>query len=221
MNNRFEDQPIENPPTTEDEQSIDKPDETESTVASLIEHSLFYDQPELHAATTAIINGLTDPDTDTSQLKSAWNEYAKIVERIVEYAEEAPENPQSYARTQIEAIIHKALIFKSAGNTLRYLEELDRSEVYAYNEGLDEMSTTINNEMAAIVETLNMSPDVLILKLKGIISEDNREFLRDLIDEGGDFEDMINHAYSMVLEEGGDPDEILAEIGVLDRKGNL
>lgn len=60
-----------------------------------------------------------------------------------------------------------------------------------------------------------MSSEVLVLKLKGVVSEENREFLRDLIDEGDDFEDMINHVYGMILEEGSDPDEVLAELGVI------
>jgi hypothetical protein len=215
MNNRFEEQPIDITSAAAIDQTIDQEDDKSIAVASLIERSNFYNIPELHDAATAIIEGLTDPDTDASQLKLAWVEYAKIAERIVESTDATHENPKSYAKAQVEAIIHKSLIFHSVGNTLRYLEELDRAEVYAYNEGLDQMSTVINNEITTTVESLSMSSEVLILRLKGIVSEENREFLRDLIDEGDDFEDMINHAYGMILEGGGDPDEIFAEMGII------
>lgn len=215
MNNRFEVQPIDNTSAAAIDQIIDQEDDNSIAVASLIEQSNLYNIPELHDAAAAIIEGLADPDTDASRLKLAWGEYAKIAERIVESTDAIHENPKVYAKAQIEAIIHKSLIFHSVGNTLRYLEELDRAEVYAYNEGLDEMSIVINNEITTTVESLRMSSEVLVLKLKGIVSEENREFLRDLIDEGDDFEDIVNHTYGMLLEEGSDPDEVLAKIGVI------
>ncbi len=214
MNNRFDEQPIDNNSTPEISLPIDQVDNSTSAIALLIEQSRIHNA-ELQEAAIVIIDGLTNPNTSESQLKLAWIEYAKIAEHNVGLIEATSENPSAYARAQIEAIIHKSLIFKSIGNTLRYLEELDHAEVYAFNEGFDEMSTIINNEITSKIESLDMSPEVLVLKLKGIVSEDNREFLRDLIDEGDDLEDMINHAYGMILEEGSNPDEILAEFGII------
>lgn len=215
MNNRFEGDPIEDTPAAERDQPVDRYDDSSSALELLIEQSNFYNIPEFQKATAAIINGLTDINASESQLKLAWIEYAKIAEHIVESTEATQENPKTYAKTQIEAILHKSLIFQTTGNTLRYLEELDRAEVYAFNEGFDEMSKVINNEITDKIESLDMSSEVLVLKLKGIVNEENREFLRDLIDGGDDFEDMVNHVYGIVLEEGGDPDEILAKLGII------
>lgn len=151
MNNRFEEQPIENHSSAEEDRTFDEHGVNSNPAASLIEQSNFYNIPELHEATAAIIEGLTD--TDQSQLKLAWVEYARITERIVESTEDTKEKPKAYASAQIQAIIHKSFIFQSAGNTLRYLEELDRAEVYAYNENLDEMSTVINDEITRTIES--------------------------------------------------------------------
>ncbi|RYF29402.1 MAG: hypothetical protein EOO17_01560 [Chloroflexi bacterium] len=211
MSNRFEEQP----PDSNSDAGIDQTDDhivdSVDTLESLIERSNFYNIPELQDAATAIIDGLIAPDTNDSQLKLAWIEYAKLIEGIVE----ANKDRIAYARAQIEAIIHKALIFQSAGNLLRYLEELDRAEVYAHNEGIDEISTIINNKIKNTLEPLAMSSEVLVLRLRGCISEVNRDFLRDLIEAGDDFEDMLNHAYGMILEDGGDPDVVFAELGII------
>ena len=215
MNNQHEEHSFDNHHTQDIHQDIDKENGASSPIASLIERSKLTNNSELKDASAAIINGLTDPNTSAPRIKSAWIEYAKIAEQIVEAADATDNTPNTYAKAQIEAIMHKSLIFQATGNTLRYLEELDRAETYAHNTGFEEMSTTINDEIAATVDTLPMSSEVLILKLKGIISEDNREFLRDLIAGGDDFEDMINHAYGMILEEGDDPDEVFAELGIV------
>jgi len=197
---------------------LDAEKTSNNKIESIIENSILYSHPELNDAKIAIIDGLTSPSIEPSQLRLAWIEYAKISEQIVESVINNPEAPNAYEKAQIEAIIHKALIFKSAGNILRYLEELDCAEVYAYNInlGFDEISMILCQEISKTVETLDMSPEVLLLKLKDVIEEDNREFLRDLINEGSDLEDIISAAYGMLIDEGKDPDSTLTELGVLD-----
>ena len=171
--------------------------------------------PELAVAAGAIVKGIQAFGNDDPNVRSAWVEYANISERVVETSETAV-NPTTYDEAQIAVIIHKSLIFQRVSNWLRYIEELDSADVYAFNMGLDEVSSTIQTEIDAIIDTLEMSPGVLVIKLKGFVSEINREHLRDLIDQGDDLEDMIGNVYGMILEEGGDPDEVLAELGVLD-----
>lgn len=208
MNNGFEKQPTEaNLPT--DETSNDS-----TPVASLIERSILYDTSELQDATDAIISGLTDPNTDKARLKDVWATYAEIAEQIVESVENTPENPKAYARAQVEAIIHKALIFQSTGNVLRYVEELSLAAVRARNDDFSELITILNNEIATTIETLDVSPEVLVIKLNGVISDVDQEDLRRLIYEGGSFEDVMSDAYDMIREAGGNPDEILTEIGI-------
>ena len=43
---------------------------------------------------------------------------------------------------------------------------------------------------------------MIVVMLRGRIADENREFLRDLAEQGADLEDMIGHAYSALLEEG-------------------
>jgi hypothetical protein len=61
-----------------------------------------------------------------------------------------------------------------------------------------------------------MNPTLLAVRLRGSVSEINREFMRDLIADGDDMEDIITHAYNAILEEGGDPEEVLRKLGVLE-----
>lgn len=52
---------------------------------------------------------------------------------------------------------------------------------------------------------------------KAAVQENNndREFLHGLIDEGADLEDTLGNFHGMILEEGEDPEEVLASAGVL------
>jgi len=196
----------------ERESATRRPETIRPSVDSLLDKLAFHPTPALVEARAAIVAGLADESTDGLLLSRAWGEYADITEAMVGSAED----PATYTRAQIGAIIHKALIFSVAGDTLRYLEELDDAEVYAHNEGIDDVRGALQDEINEKTSTLEMSSEVLVMKLKGVISEENRAFLRDLIEQGDDFEDMISHAYGMILEEGGDPDEVLAGVGVIE-----
>jgi hypothetical protein len=98
----------------------------------------------------------------------------------------------------------------------RYLEELDHAEEYAFNAKLDDVRALIGDEIDRTLPSLEMSSEVLVLKLRGVISDDNREHLRDLINNGDDYEDIVNNAYNMIEDEGGDADEVLGKLGVLE-----
>lgn len=179
----------------------------------------FHETPELAEAKQILLRALATEESGSPKLKSAWVEYAKICESIVEEIEPGPERQKEYAEAQIAVILHKALIFRTASNTLRYLEELDRAETFARNEHLDEVGSTIMDEIETIVETLELSPETLLIKLKGELSDENREQLRDnyLID-GDDLEDMINNAYALLESEDKDADEVLARLGIIEPK---
>lgn len=158
-----------------------------------------------------VLDLLKSPDTTTeTELRNAWTKYAELTEAFVD----SFENPQLRSKAQTAAIINKALIFQAADYTVRYLEELDSAEVYAANEGFEEVSATLTAEIHSNIESLETTPEVLVLKLKGTIEDSNREYLRDLIEDGADLEDILGSAYGMILEEGGDPDEVLASIGI-------
>jgi hypothetical protein len=217
MSNHHEKHLVSEPINSDKEPISGTPENIHRLIESLLDRLEFHTTPALDEASQAIIAGLIDETTDKSLLSRGWVEYAEIVERIVESAEASAEKPDRYTKAQIGAIIHKSLIFSAAGNTLRYLEELDQAEVYAYNEGIDDVSVALRSEITEKINALEMSSEVLVIKLKGVVSEGNREYLRDLIEQGDEFEDMIAHAYGMILEEGGDPDEVLAEIGVIER----
>lgn len=132
---------------------------------------------------------------------------------MVEGFVDAVEGISVRSKAQIAAILNKAYIFQQVNNTVRYLEELDMAEVYAANIGFDEASAVIDVEIKNQVEGLELTPEVLVLKLRGIIDDNDREFLRDLINEGADVEGILGNANQMILEEGGDPEEILASTG--------
>lgn len=169
--------------------------------------------PEIEEATFAIIKGYNLQDVDDSIMRQAWIELANITENSIDQAEDGMR-----AKLQVAAIINKALILLLAQKPYRYLEELDTAEVLARNSGLDDLSETIDREInrRLDLESHEMNPEVLVVRLRGIVSEINREFMRDLIANGDDMEDIITHAYNAILEEGGDPEDVLSELGILE-----
>lgn len=184
--------------------------------SDLVERLGLPQTPELVEASEAIIAGLRDLTTAEPKLRAAWVEYARIVEAMVEAVD--PDNTQleAYRRAQISALINKALVFRTVDNMTRYLEELDHAEEYAFNAKLDDVRALIGDEIDRTLPSLEMSSEVLVLKLRGVISDDNREHLRDLINNGDDYEDIVNNAYNMIEDEGGDADEVLGKLGVLE-----
>lgn len=146
---------------------------------------------------------------DTNELKRAWGEYADATEAFVDSIEEDVSTPKQRSQAQISAILNKAFIFNSAGNELRYLEELDAAEVYAFNEGFDQVSELIQVE-------INAKAEALVLKLKGIIEEDNRQYLWDLVRDGDDMDDLLGAVYEMIEETGQDANEVLARMGMIE-----
>ncbi|QQG50455.1 MAG: hypothetical protein HZB75_02865 [Candidatus Saccharibacteria bacterium] len=199
----------------ENEIYVGAPGDLDNQVRGFIERFDFHDHPDLYEASLAIIDGLMNDDPDADRLKLAWQEFAQIAEGIVEATEVTADNPDAYTKAQIEAMLYKALLFQTAGKTERYLEELDRAEVYALNNRYDGLSVAIDREIATWPETVAVSPEMIVVMLRGRIADENREFLRDLAEQGADLEDMIGHAYSALLEEGEDPESVLAELGIL------
>jgi len=168
---------------------------------------------DITKAGASVLDILTSPDNDTeAKLREAWAKYAQVTEVFVDSFEE----PKARSRAQIAGIINKALIFQFANHTQRYLEELDVAEVYATNEGLEDISATLTAEIHDQAKQLDVTPETLILKLKGSIEDSNREYLRDLLREGLDLEDLLISAYGMILHEDGDPDEIFLSIGITE-----
>lgn len=169
--------------------------------------------PELKEATLALIAGFDHSDVDAAVMKQAWIELANLTESFIDSADD-----NMRAKLQIAAIINKAFILLHSKEPYRYLEELDTAEVYARNLGLDELSDVLDTEIDRQIELdlYEMNPTILVVRLRRVVSEINREYMRDLIADGDDIEDIITHAYNAILEEGGDPEEALREIGVLE-----
>lgn len=170
--------------------------------------------PELKEATLALIAGLQRTDVDKAAMRQAWGELADITGNIVNTASD-----DMRTKLQIAEILNKAFIFLHSNQPYRYLEELDLAELYARNLGLDELSEVLDTEISQEVERgqHEMNPTLLVIQLRGKVSEINREFMRDLIADGDDIEDVITHAYNAISEEGSDPEEILRELGVLEK----
>ena len=173
--------------------------------------------PTLTEVAATIVDLLTYPEnTDEEKLRESWIEYGRVTEAFVDSIQYTSEDPKLRSKAQIAAIINKAYIFQATGDVIRYLEELDVAEVYAANEGFDEISAVISEEIRSQVEQLELTPEVIVLKLKGILDDMNREFLKDQISEGLDLDDLIGQVYGMLLDEGEDPDEVLARLGITE-----
>lgn len=167
---------------------------------------------ELERLTTSLKETLADPSTAHENLRVLWVEYSELFEALAEKAD----NPEVYAKAQIAAIIHKAFIFYHANKELRYLEELDKADMYSANSGFTALSSLISTEVDSRTSELNESPERLILQLRGKVSDANRAQMWDLWADEQDYEDLVNHAFEMLLEDGEDPQEVLSELGILE-----
>ena len=168
--------------------------------------------PELREIISALKTALADSGFSPEALRELWVNFSLQFETLAMQAKDK----ETYVRIQIDAILQKGIIFQEAGLSLRYLEELDKADMYALNDGLDELSARISAEIDSQVIELDQSPERLILSLRGKISDANRAFLWDLYAEEQDYEDLINHAFEALLEEGQDPEDTLRQLGVLE-----
>lgn len=105
----------------------------------------FEESTEILEARTAIIEALTADNHDADLLYAVWSEYADLCEQIIDGM--ADTDSPLRAQRQIATIVHKALIFREAGNRHRYGEELRDAEDYAYNMRLDTVATAITIEL--------------------------------------------------------------------------
>lgn len=170
--------------------------------------------PEIQQITQEVLDALADNGGNEERLRSAWGKYADTIEGIVDAVKEGPEGtlpePQLRARFQIAAILHKAMIFLLTDNVARYLQELDTAEVYAYNESFEELSEALRTE-------IELGPTMIALKLKGVLSEESYQGLIDELNEDElDLDEVLDKAYTFLLIEGNDPEEVLRNIGIIE-----
>lgn len=201
---------------------------TESAQAKNAENTPAPTNPELELSTSerfsrdldrinqVIIEMLKGADTDAIDLQQAWSVRAILTEEFIDSLEPSQDNPNPRPRAQFDIIVDKAMVFEAAGNNLKYLEELDAAESLALNSNLDEVAHSVGEELDGKIQELGVSPEELILKLRGVIEFSNRDYLRELLAGGIDYEDLVGAIYGMILEEGGNPDEVLAQLGVTE-----
>ena len=203
--------------------SIPKPEQETSTpdfITLFTEQSVlkqYPEYPQIAEASAALTNALLNHEEVSQEtLRAAWIEYSQIIENCIDSIEENPAEPKARAKAQIAALINKASIFQVSGQTLRYLNELDTARVQAHNEGFDSLRDSIDDEINNKIEKLELSPEVLILKLSGIIEDADREYLKDLVNDGADLNDIIGDIYGMINDEDQDPDEVLTKLGIFE-----
>jgi len=183
---------------------------TPSHMTELLFREVGFLTPDVAEANAAVTAGLTDPMASEVAIRQAWTELSKIVEGIIE----SQASDEARAKAYIAAIINRASIFRTVGNLSRYLEEMDGAEVLACNARLDDVSAALTAEIDKICDEMEPSPEVLIVRLKGYISEGSRERLWRLFTDGDDMQDILSSAFGMLIDEGEDPDEVFGAIGV-------
>ena len=159
---------------------------------------------------------LINPSADSMALQAAWTYRAILAENFADTIEPTPANMGTRSEFQLEIMIDKARIFERAGNQLRYLEELDAAETFGYNLRLDHVVFDFTKEINDKAAELGNSPAELVLKLRGYIDFANRSILRDLIQEGIDYEDFLGGVYGMLLSEGENPEEVFTYLGITE-----
>jgi hypothetical protein len=137
----------------------------------------------------------------------AWGAYTSMIETYCN-----KEHGTRYTDFQIGAIVHKATIFHVAGDTFRYLEVLQDAKDYTAKSNIDEISIAINAEINLVVGTSEMTPEIILIKVRPYISFDNYESLRESMLDHSDLEDLLGDIFGMLTEEGEDPAEILSRL---------
>jgi|GEM_PF-1728911 len=171
---------------------------------------------DLDRVNAVIVDMLTNEATNPADLEQAWAVRALLAETFVDSLEETPDNPTKRFRVQFDIMVDKAIIFETVGNELRYLEDIDSAAIFAIRNKLNDVIDSIAEELDEKTKEIGNSPREIILKLRGHVSTQNREYLRDLVDDDIDYEDFIGTVYGMILEEGDDPDEVMAQLGLTE-----
>jgi len=183
------------------------------------EHELSHGEQftlDLDRVNAVIESMLSNDSTDPAELKEAWAVRAVLAEEFVGSLEPTSENPTLRARVQFDIMVDKAILFEKTGDQLRYLEDLDAAEEFAYNENLIEVTESLTEELDEKIAELGTSPSEIIMKLRRHIDFANRDYLRELLADGMTYEDFLGNVYGMILEEGGDPDEVLGQLGLTE-----
>lgn len=193
----------------------------EAIIRSPILDALGLEQgPELLGFVRELKVALKNPETDPEKLRQLWTDYSIYFETIADQQTEE----EMYVKVQVAAILHKAFIFRDVGNTLRYLDELDKAASYTWNLGVgyDLVTLPLRAELKARAASLQAEsseiiPEVFIVRLIDILSDMDRFRLMDLWQQEHDFEALVDLSYEMLLEENEDPAEVLGELGVDER----
>jgi hypothetical protein len=193
----------------------DHSDEVTIRIEALIESLDFHEPIQLKLAAEVVVGALEDGDESAQQ--QAWLEYSVLLEHIVDKESGRSLDPKAYPRIRIAALIHKALIFYKVKDMTHFVDELDQAQEYAFGEHLDELNQALHTELEVAIAHMGISPEVVLIKLKGIISEDRLRKLRDLLREGSQLNDMIAGHYDMLLvDDDTSIDKILAALGIED-----
>ncbi|MBC7868652.1 hypothetical protein H7X69_00530 [Candidatus Saccharibacteria bacterium] len=187
---------------------------TNDSIEALLPQLDFHATSELTEARQAVLAALSEQTADSSRLQAAWTEYAIISEQIVDNIEITPQDIEAREKIQLAFLIHKALIFREAQQIPRYVEELDYAETYADAKGFYDVASSLERQLDVATNTSPLSPEILIVKLKGEISEMDRVRLRDLSEAGVNLEDLTDAAGVVLQNEQADPEEIFDQLGI-------
>jgi len=180
-----------------------EPDQSELTAAdnaieALLPQLDFCETAELREARQAILMALREEADDPARRREAWTEYDIIGEHMVDNADLTGQDIASRAKAQLSLIIYKALIFREVGQVPRYIQELDHAETYADAKRFYAVASTLEAELDTVVSSAELSPESFLAKLKGEISETNRDFLRRDLEDGADLADVVDAASDML-----------------------
>lgn len=116
-------------------------------MSQLLPNIEFEETAEMHEARMAILEAARRYDQGSDSLRSVWIEYAVLCEQEVDRRASTTNNSTFRMQLQIASLVHKALIYREAGDRQRYLDELAGAKEYAFHEYLDEISEAIDMEL--------------------------------------------------------------------------
>jgi hypothetical protein len=167
---------------------------------------------DLDRVNAVIITMLQSETTDAAELREAWNIRADLADNFVNSLEPTPDNPAPKPRVRFDILIDKALIFEAVGNIIRYLEELDDAEAFARTYQLFDMADSVAEELDERAKELGDTPEELLLKLRGQLSFPMRYKLRQMLQDGIDYEGFMRNLNQMLSDKAGGAKEILVPL---------
>lgn len=194
------------------------PETPDDSLEGLLNSLSFQETADLTSAGQALGLVLTDATINPTYLRQAWTEYEIVCNRIIDNFNVSDQGVAAYNRTKLALMIHKTVLFRDAQRMDLFIGALDESETLAQDCRFYDVGRFLEAELKTALKAAELSPESLIAKLRGEISEPDRKFLRDELEYGSDLKYLLDKTRDLLLnlDDQRDHAEVFARLGIVE-----